>query len=262
MTERLRQIQDELSAMFRDLRFDPVRHLYFVNAENYPSVSKKLEDHYEKFNKAEWLPRCAEKESRELGRVVTKWELEQKWDKKRDDACDMGHDTHDFLEHFRPGREHLADIPQKKAGMKFLQEYVFCKNPRYFIIHQEFRMIHRLFKYCGTCDLLLWDSWTDTIILLDWKTNEDLFKTYGWLKAPFTRFESNPFNKYQLQFSYYQLMIEQSKKYKINERWLVYLDNEENYTIYPTDDLTQELTEYLANPNQFSNVPATYGMVW
>src|SRR5690606_26429919 len=154
----IEQIRKDLWEMFSDLRFDEARHLYYVNGENYPSVSKKLEHHYEKFNKEEWLPRCAIKESKELGRVVTEWELEQKWDNKRDVACDLGHDTHDFLEHYKRGQKYLADTPQKKAGVKFFENHIDCKNPRYTIIHRELRMIHRTFKFCGTTDLLLWDN--------------------------------------------------------------------------------------------------------
>lgn len=249
------QIRMELSEMFADLRFDEARHLYFVNGENYPSVSKKLESHYEKFDKELWLPRCAEKEG------IPIWELEKKWDDKRDAACDMGHDTHDFLEHYKPGLDYLADIPQKKAGIKFFKDYIHCKNPRYTIIYRELRMIHRLFKFCGTTDILLWDNAEQCIVIADWKTNEDLFKTYGYLKAPFDHFQSNPFNKYQLQFSYYQLMIMQSK-YKVSNRLLIYLDSEENYTLYPCIDLTKDLTEYLTDPNKFLITPATYGFVW
>jgi hypothetical protein len=249
------QVKKDLLEMFSDLRFDEARHLYYINGENYPSVSKKLEDHYEKFNKELFLLLCAEKEK------TTTWELERRWDNKRDTACAMGHDTHDFLEYYEPGHEIYADIPQKKAGIKFFNDYVYCDNPRYTIIYRELRMVHRIFKYCGTTDLVLWDNIDHSLVIGDWKTNEDLFKTYGYLKTPFDNFSCNPFNKYQLQFSYYELMLMQSK-YRISNRILIYLDSEENYTIYPCTDLTKTLAEYLTNPNQFTPTPASYGMVW
>lgn len=250
------QIRRDLLGMFSDLRFDEVRHMYFVNGENYLSVSKKLEQHYEKFDRELWLSRCAPKEG------LTEQELGKRWDNKRDEACDRGHDTHSFLEHFRPGKEYLADAPQKQAGLKFLRDYIYCENPRYVVLLQEVRMIHRLFKYCGTADLLLWDTWTNTIIIVDYKTNEDLFKTYGYLKAPFENYGCNPFNKYQLQFTYYQLMLEQSK-YKVSERWLIYLNMDETYSVYKTSDMTKDLSKFLTNPTQYSEpTPASYGMVW
>jgi hypothetical protein len=251
----IQKIRESLLEMFSDIRFDESRHLYFINGDNYPSVSKKLELHYEKFNKEVLLPRCAAKEGISIS------ELEEKWNQKRDIACDMGHDTHYFLETYRPGLEYLADIPQKKAGIKFFRDFIYTSKPRYFIITQELRMVQRIFRYCGTTDLLLWDSWEEKIVIADWKTNEDLFKTYGYLKPPFDYFESNPFNKYQLQFNYYQLCIEQGK-YKVGDRWLIYLDNQENYTIHKVQDLTKQLREFLTNPNQFEKVPAGYGLVW
>lgn len=249
------QIRKDLEEMFADLRFDETRHLYFVNGENYPSVSKKLEDHYEKFNKELWLERCSKRDG------IPTWELEKKWDNKRDIACDMGHDTHDFLEHYKPGLEYLADIPQKKAGIKFFKEYIYCTNPRYSIICRELRMINRKYKFCGTTDMLLWDNIEHCIVIADWKTNEDLFKTYGYLKPPFDHYQSNPFNKYQLQFSYYQLMVEQSK-YRVGARQLIYLDIEGEYIIYPCTDLTSTLSQFLSNPDQFTTSTANYGLVW
>lgn len=250
------QVRKDLLEMFSDLKFDEARHLYYVNGENYPSVSKKLEDHYEKFNKKLWLERCAKRDG------VPTWELEKQWDNKRDVACDMGHDTHDFLEHYKSGLEHLADIPQKKAGIKFFNDYINCKNPRYTIICRELRMCHRIFKFAGTTDMLLWDNIEQCIVVEDWKTNEDLFKTYGYLKAPFDNYQSNPFNKYQLQFNYYQLMIEQQKKYRVGNRLLVYLGVDEEYKVYSCENLIRKLTEFLIDPNQFTSTPASYGLVW
>ena len=122
-------------------------------------------------------------------------------------------------------------------------------------------MIHRTFKFCGTTDLILWDNIDHSIVISDWKTNEDLFKTYKYLKAPFDNYQSNPFNKYQLQFSYYQLMLMQSK-YRISNRLLIYLDREGEYTLYPCTDLTNDLSKFLTNPNQFTSTPASYGLVW
>jgi hypothetical protein len=244
-----------LTGLFSDLRFDEARHMYFVNGENYPSVSKKLEGHYEKFIEEDWLPRCAIKEG------VSESELKARWKLKNTIACDMGHDTHHYLEHHKQEQRFVgADIPQKIAGVQFLIDYIY-NNPRYTIITQEFRMIHRLFKYCGTADMLIWDHLTQTIILADWKTNaEGLLKTYGYLKPPFDLMASNPFNKYQLQFNYYQLMVEQGI-YKVSQRWLIYLSPEGEYTIHNTDDLTEPLAQYLsgeiAAPQELS-----YGMNW
>lgn len=244
----------DLLTMFDDLEFDEGRHMYFVNGDNYPSVSSRLHDHCEEFDEDYWLARKAP----QLG--VTIEELRAQWHKKRDDACAKGHDCHYFLEHFKLGMEHLADTPEKKAGVLFLQHYIYKENPRYFIITQEYRMVHREFKYCGTTDMLLWDSWEKKIIVADWKTNEDLFKTFGTLKTPFNFLTSNPYNKYQLQFSYYQLMVEQSK-YKVSERWLIYLEADGMYTIHKTEDYTKELTRHMKGEakNPFDNA---YTVVW
>lgn len=272
--EKAREIRKYLSELFSDIRFDEERHLYFVNGEQMPSVSKKLEDHYEKFDEAVWLPRVSKRDGIPIEELRAQWR-----EKNRVSTEDVGTPTHNYLEKVElnhiestdkhpewipwyqlPSNEYLADLPQKKAGMQFLYQYIFPYKPRYYIVAVEYRMCHRTFKFCGTCDLILWDSWEDTFILVDWKTNSDLFKTYGHLKPPFDYYQSNPFNKYQLQFTYYQIMFEQCK-YKIKERWLVYLENTGNHQIHKTQYMADELTTYLLNPVQ-EDKPAGYGFSW
>lgn len=80
-------------------------------------------------------------------------------------------------------------------------------------------------------------------------TNEDLFKNHKGKKLlePFKNLLDNPFNKYQLQFSHYQICLE-DMGYSVEDRILIWLteDNENMkfYKQYRTDDFTIELREY------------------
>ncbi len=227
------QIRERINAMFSDLNFESRRHLYFVEGEIYPSVSAKIDTHSPKFDESYWLPRSAKKEK------TTEAELQKKWHTKRDNACTLGTNTHDFLERYT-GLE-IPRTPQEEAGIKFFKDILVEHD----IVLREVRMYSRKYKYAGTADLLLYNRITDQLILADYKTNADLFKSYDYLFAPFDTLEATPYNKYQIQLSYYQLMLEEINCH-ISERMLVYLKDDSTYSIFNTYDFTETLTDHLS----------------
>ena len=230
----LKEVKYILNTVFSDLKFDNQRHLYFVNNINYPSVSSKVEKHAPKFDAEKRLPLSAKKEG------VTIDELRRKWQTTNKDACDLGHEVHEFLENFT-GIE-TPKLPQEKAGIQFFLDI----SKEYEIISREVKMYSRLYKYAGTADLLLYHKPTKKIILADYKTNKDLFKFHNeYLHNPFQYLECTPYNKYQLQLSYYQIMLEEVG-IKISDRMLVYLKIDGTYTIFNTYDFTKQLQELIA----------------
>lgn len=98
----------------------------------------------------------------------------------------------------------------------------------------------------GTADLMFYDTKSDNIVLRDWKSNQDLFKNYKGkrLLAPFNYLEDNPFNKYQLQLSLYQILFEQTG-FKIENRALIWVKEDGTYKIYRTNDYRDRLIEHL-----------------
>lgn len=228
----IKRIQDKLEWMFSDLIFEEERHLYFVNGVQYPSVSGLIKSH-ETFvdfeqkarNQAEW-------------KKVPVSVIKNKWDKKRDAACELGTATHLFAENYT-GVEEPSNLLEASAK-KFHDEI-----PSYYqVITKELRMYSREFKYAGTADLILLDTRTDTIVIADYKTNEKLFQSYQNMANPFSDWEQNNFNKYQLQLSYYQIMLEQAG-IKVSNRVIIWLKRDGNYEIYSTEDVTQKLKTHL-----------------
>lgn len=235
----LTYLQERLIRHFAPLEFEEKRHIYTVDGEKYPSVSSLVEGHADKFDEGYWLPRCAKKEG------VTEHELKHKWQTINKEACDLGHETHEFLEHFdglkTPG------TPQEKAGIQYLKDTL----PEYDILFKEIRMYSRKYKYAGTADLLLQHKVTGKIVLADYKTNKDLFKTFGFLRHPFGSLECHPYNKYQIQLSYYQIMLHEAGC-EISERKIVYLKADGTYRVFDAIDLTAQLEQFL-NSKKVSN---------
>ena len=229
----IKEIKDKLDWMFADLIFDEGRHLYFVNGVPHPSVSSLIKKHETKVDFNIIAERVAERE----GKTVE--EIQAQWTKVKDDACALGTKTHSYAE-FYDGTQ-IPENGFQEAAKKFFDEL----PPYYEVVYKELRMYSREYKYAGTSDLLFYDKRFDTLVIADFKTNKDLWKSYQMLKKPFSSLQQNNYNKYQLQLSYYQIMLEQAG-YKVSNRALIWLKKDGNYEVHSTDDLTKELKTCLS----------------
>lgn len=232
----IQEIRNKLEWMFSDLIFDEPRHLYFVNGVSLPSVSSLIKKH-------ETFVDFEEKAVNQANRFgVPVSVIKKKWNDKKESACALGTETHLYAELY-DGTQEPSNLLQE-AARKFLQEM-----PEYYeIVSKELRMYSREFKYAGTSDLVLLDKRTNTLVIADYKTNENLFKAYQNMAIPFENFEQNNYNKYQLQLSYYQIMLEQSG-YEVSNRAIIWLKRDGTYEIFCTEDLTQILRTLLCKKN-------------
>ena len=57
----------------------------------------------------------------------------------------------------------------------------------------------------------------------------------------------HPYNKYQLQLSYYHLIFEEMTGIKVSARILAYLKADETYIRYDLEDFSEDLKNYLKN---------------
>lgn len=244
----------EILQMFSDLTFDSRRHLYYWKGNRVPySVSGLVDKHVEKFNPDKIIysgKSLAELSARKLslseGREVTVHELKHKWQTINKTACELGTDVHDFMEHFT-GIETPRN-PQEKAGI----EYIKSLSNKYIISFRELRAYSVEFNYAGTMDIPLKIVGQDAYVIDDYKTNGDLFKSYDMLKPPFDYLQATAYNKYQLQLSYYQIMLEEIGLNVINRR-IVYLKADGTYRIFDLVDFTKELRYYLKSKD-YKNV--------
>ena len=226
---------------FKKLRFEESKHLYSIIKDKkfyyLPSVSSKVEAHAYKFNTEKMLPLSARKEGVEVE------VLRQRWVDVNRIACELGTKTHDFLEHYTGIQ--LPSTPQEVAGIKYIKDLY----PKYRISFRELRAYSNEFMYAGTMDLPLEVVGQGTFEIADYKTNGDLFKAYDYLKPPFQSMEASPFNKYQIQLSYYQIMLEEIGL-KIVDRKLVHLRPDGEYRAYSLTDLTSHLRDHMKHQSK------------
>lgn len=226
---------NDIIEFFKDITFEEKEHIYSVNGVPIKeSVSDKIKQYYKPFNKKVISHYSA------LKYGISQESLVKDWDDKRDIAIIKGNKAHLFGELYPFNRELRPQSPYDLAIMKFWNDL----PPHIIPIIAEARMYHKEDLYAGTPDFLLYNTLTEYYIILDYKTNIDIFKNYNNQKMliPFEHLLDNPYNKYQLQFSYYQILVEQIKGIKVSSRKLLWLLPDASYLLYDTDDYTKYIS--------------------
>lgn len=227
------KINFELKNFFKDLSFIEETHVYSVN--NQPlkySVSKLISNYGNKFNTEIMSEAVANRDN------ILKENVIAKWDKERDNSIIKGNSVHYFAEEYLKNKNLKPITKQQELVVSFLNSI-----PSYIqIVFSELQMYHKKFMFGGTCDLLLYNTLTGKFILLDWKTNKDIHKNYKGqtLLLPFNHLLDTPFNKYQLQLSYYQILLQQIENLEIEDRKIVWF-KDTGYEMYSCKDYTKEL---------------------
>lgn len=229
----MESIKKSIIEFYSGLTFDEETHKYFVKGVPIEkSVSAKLKDFCQPFNRDFLSKRVA------YSRGVTQEEILAEWQAAADKAIKTGKETHLFGELYPFNRDLRPQSQFEVAVMKFWNDLPAHIVP----VVTELQMYHKEKFYAGTADLILYNLQSEKFIIGDYKTNKDLFKNYKnqKLTGRFCNFLDTPFNKYQLQLSYYQILLEQTGV-QVSNRKLIWLLPDGNYNLYECQDLTQYL---------------------
>ena len=223
----------KLLNFFSEIKFEEESHTYTLGNKKLPSVSKLIE-HF--VDKPDFDALCGTKAAK-LG--IPKAELQAQWDETTRVALEQGNKTHNYAENIE-NRNPKAKI--EEAVLNFWRTV----PPYYNRVVRELRMYHKRYMFSGTCDFILFNERTNTFIIGDYKTNKNLHKNFRdkRLKYPFFHLQDSPINKYQLQLSFYQILLEQFG-IPVSERWVIWVDQSGNFQRFITHDYTPELTDYL-----------------
>jgi hypothetical protein len=223
---------------FGELKFNEKRHIYTVNGKRLTSVSKAIKKYYKPFE-LERMARIVAK-----ARGVSAAEIKREWNDKKEAACNRGNAAHLFGENYREGMKPRTGL--EKAVVKFWDDV-----PNHIIlVYSELKMFLEELGLAGTGDIILYNLATNKFIIADYKTNEDLFKNYKGKKmiGPFSHLLDNNFNKYQIQLSFYQILLEQlGSDFQVESRRNIWLQDDGTYKMYKTEDFTSILLADLKN---------------
>lgn len=227
---------ENIDTAFSNLEFEPERHLYKVENKTLPSVSSLIKKHVEPFDEMYWATKVANKRKCPVSEVLKEWE------DKRNKSTSNGTSVHLFAEKWWEDKTKIPTSPQEEGLEKFLK-YI-TEEKGYVLVCAEIQMYSKKYNYAGTCDLLVYDTINNKVVLLDYKTNFELDKQYNYLLEPFNYLPDTQFNKYQLQLSYYQIMLEEAG-IKVDERYVVWLKHDGDYKLRYCNDFTETIKNYL-----------------
>lgn len=233
----MNELKAKLLDNFEGLNFEEKEHKYFFEGKPIKiSVSGIIKKYVKPFDSAMISFRVAKSKG------ISQKEVLKDWENQKNIACDKGNDAHLFGELYPFDRSLKPKNNMHKAVVAFWNDL-----PDYIVpVIMELRMFHKKYMFAGTADIILYNTRTGKFIIGDYKTNKDLFKNYKGKKmlGPFSDLLDNPFNKYQLQLSFYQLLLEQAGV-EISSRKLIWLMPDGTYQIYNTEDYTAILNEEL-----------------
>lgn len=229
----MEQIRQNIKEFFQGITFEEEGHKYCYNGTPMlHSVSTKIDQFHKPFDSYNISKAISERTG------IPQQDILEEWKKENSKAIFIGKKAHLFGELYTFNRQLRPETQYDVAIMKFWKDLPNNLVP----VCTELQMFHKEFLYPGTLDTLLYNTKTGKFVITDYKTNKNIFKNYKNQKLleRFKNFLDNPFNKYQIQLSYYKILFEQTG-YEVEDMRLVWIKPDGNYELYKVQDLTQYL---------------------
>lgn len=207
---------------------------------------------------------------------MTVEQIKEEWKRITDHACSHGTERHEFSEGLYYFSTHQLDgIPEEfkcrvhkdehgglyyealyekeKAACKFYEDLPQCYIP----ILAETKVYNEELEYSGTFDLLVYfdatvyglkDDSKSGLVVLDWKTNKNLYKNYNQEKMlpPFEGMLDMPLSHYKLQLSLYSLAL-MKIGFRVVGRRLMWLLPNANYDKIKLEPYMEQIERALIN---------------
>lgn len=233
---------------FEHIEFIEETHKYFDRGVEKPSVSSIISTFYEEFNEELILPKYSAKVGIDPNQIKNAWRTQNS---KETNEGSRVHNfaelyaTQKYIEKKKDSELVLAQSSQDLGVIKWWNDV----GSKFKLLGLE--QIVCTDKYCGTADILLGDK--NNCLIADYKTNKDIHKRpFHTLKYPFNFLPDTPYNKYCIQFSLYQIALEDIG-YNVTDRILIWLRKDEDGNLYQefhTEDYTRILRKYLKIPKK------------
>lgn len=214
-------VKQNIRNAFANIRFVKDTHQYVYNGyilESSSSFRKEFENSFESYYSAESKYKSNLKNNPDTKRTAAYYR--ERWDLLGQEARVRGTRVHLFSETYPDFDEPSCD--KERGVVEFFQQL----DPKYVLIFQELIMFDSEFYKAGTADLIFLNTETGNLVIGDWKTNDkSVFECYKGkvLKGEFKSYKDTGYNKYSMQMSHYQYIIEKFTNYKVEDRWLIWL---------------------------------------
>jgi hypothetical protein len=274
--KEVEEIRKKIVESFDELEFVDEGHKYFLHGEELTSVSNITHLFSPEFNDEEQAIKYAEKH----GETPQYWL--DKWKYTSLKATTTGTLVHAFAESYswlrcghpeliteeckcKYDKEHNWLIPtrdKEESVLNFFAQLdptlhmVMAETKLYSGVNPDLPKFNQ--NYAGTFDLLMYykhptDDSKSGLVILDYKTNSDLYKDYSrqhnkMLFYPFNDMYDEALSNYTIQLSLYQIPLEDIGL-KIIARRVVWLKPDGEFEMIKIPDVTDKLRLYFTSKN-------------
>lgn len=237
---------------YKDLEFEELTHTYKWKEKIKGSATGYLKQFCNPFDVGSAAIRVALREEVDVLEIKNRWRLDNFF------GISKGNMVHFYSEDWALGKK-TDPLNEWQAGI--IQFWINLPK-HYVLIHAELQMYSYMLDICGTCDAILFNTLTGKFVLVDYKTNKDLFTSFGTLKLfPYT-IPDNNYNKYGLQLSIYEIMLNEIG-IEVEDRWLIWANrcNNQLYQKYSAPNFKTDIIEHAVNKrsNRKNRIPVQQG---
>jgi hypothetical protein len=241
-------------AVFNRITFVEKNHSYLIDGQptNSPSVTKLLKKFKKEFDKDAAAARVAKRMRVSINTVLADWEINNLY------STTIGSMLHKYIENFYCNKR--VEFEGKFNGLGFDEKKKIAENlPKLIGYFQNFYndYSHLLCarneivlgdiddtRVCGMSDMLCYNTQTDELEIIDYKTNKKMEKKskYGNLLYPFDDVSEGELNEYTIQLNTYKYFVEKSTNLKIGKMRIIWFNVvNDNYKVYELDDIQPKI---------------------
>jgi hypothetical protein len=225
----------ELS-VFNRITFVEDSHSYLIDNQptNSPSVTQLLKRFKRKFDADAASSRVAKK------RGVTKEQVKAEWEMNNLYSTTIGSMLHKYIENFYCNKKVAYEGTFQQLGYDEKQklEQNFPTLVQHFQnFYEDNKHLHCVkneivlgdisdTKVCGMSDMLCYNEQTDSLEILDFKTNKKMERNskHGKLFYPFEHLDECEVNEYTIQLNTYKYFIEKSTNLKVDKLKIIWFN--------------------------------------
>ncbi len=242
-----------LNKAFGDFKFFEEDHHYEYKGERVGiSVTRLIEEYVDEFNEQK-MALLTTKTTDEAIIKMKEWEYKNKF------ACEKGSAIHEFTQSLWSKEEYKVRYFDNSDKFIRTVEDIAHQSVDFYNDYKD-RLEHLADEYvigsdeydiASAIDHLFINKLTGGLVLVDYKTNVDIYKNDKYaknMKVPLQHLKDTVYNHYAIQLSIYKFIVEKYTDLKIEEMFIVWFsENNDNYEIIEIPYLKNEVELILEN---------------
>ena len=228
--------------VFSSIKFSKKSHSYTLRGKRLKSVTTFVGSLKKPFDRDYWSKYKANQ------RGVSQQTILDEWNAKSKASLQKGNRVHNYIENALKGKIELETPKDELPEILCFNRFWTKARNTFNVVETELTVGDYELGLGGTVDALLYNKHTKEHLIWDWKTGGKFKITNDYgnkLLPPFSDLDDCEHITYSMQTSLYRLVIERNTDIKINDCFILYLSESDNFRIYNAIDFRDRLLAFL-----------------